>query len=64
LDDLRQLLKAESQLILLTATLPPSMKKELFDRLNIEPSSVAVFRGSTRRTNISYRVQQALPGDE
>lgn len=47
---------AETQMVLLTATLPPSEEDELFQRMHFEPGQVEMFRADTARTNVAYRV--------
>ena len=52
------------QLLLLTATLPPSQEKLLFDTLGIPSERVTVYRDATTRSNIRYIVQSSLQRDE
>jgi superfamily II DNA helicase RecQ len=42
--------------VLLTATLPLSKEKELFQRMHFELEQVKMFRAPTTRTNIAYQV--------
>ena len=47
---------AETQMVLLTATLPPSMESSLWDRMYWQPNEVRLIRASTVRKNIGYSV--------
>jgi superfamily II DNA helicase RecQ len=53
---LGKLAAAETQIVMLTATLPPSEEDELFRRMYIEREQVDLFRAETARTNVAYRV--------
>jgi superfamily II DNA helicase RecQ len=53
---LGKLAAAETQMVMLTATLPPSEEDELFGRMYVEREQVALFRAATARTNVAYRV--------
>ena len=53
---LGKLAVAETQMVLLTATLPPSEEDELFRRMHFERDQVKIFRADTARTNVAYRV--------
>ena len=53
---LGKLAMAETQIVLLTATLPPSEEDELFRRMHFERDQVKMFRADTARTNVAYRV--------
>ncbi|OAL43671.1 P-loop containing nucleoside triphosphate hydrolase protein, partial [Pyrenochaeta sp. DS3sAY3a] len=48
----------ETQMVLLTATLPPSEEDNLFRRMHFDRDEVKIFRAATTRINISYRVIQ------
>lgn len=48
----------ETQLIFLTATLPPSRESELWTALQLTSARPSVFRTSTTRQNIHYRVME------
>jgi superfamily II DNA helicase RecQ len=53
---LGKLASAETQIVMLTATLPPSEEDELFQRMYVERDEVDLFRAETARTNVAYRV--------
>jgi RecQ family ATP-dependent DNA helicase len=53
---LGKLAAAETQMVMLTATLPPSEEDELFRRMYVDQEQVALFRAATARTNVAYRV--------
>lgn len=55
LQQLGELSYAEAPIILLTATLPPSYKSELWRRMGWNPLQVRIFRARTSRANIGYR---------
>jgi superfamily II DNA helicase RecQ len=52
---LGELLVAETQMIMLTATLPPSEEKEFFQQMMMPSGMVTTFRASTSRPNIRYQ---------
>lgn len=56
MQQLGKLVGAETQMILLTATLPPSKEEELFRRMHFDRDQVKLFRDTTSRTNIAYSV--------
>ena len=56
LQQLGKLAFAETQMVLLTATLPPTDEDDLFDRMYWRREEVRLIRGSTVRTNIQYSV--------
>lgn len=56
MQQLGKLVAAETQMVLLTATLPPSEEDELFRRMHFNPDQVKMFRAETARTNVAYRV--------
>ena len=58
MQQLGKLVAAETQMVLLTATLPPSEEDELFRRMHFERDQVKMFRARTTRTNVAYRVVQ------
>jgi superfamily II DNA helicase RecQ len=58
MQQLGKLVAAETQMVLLTATLPPSEEDELFRRMHFERDQVKMFRAKTTRTNVAYRVIQ------
>jgi superfamily II DNA helicase RecQ len=47
---------AETQIVLLTATLPPSEEERLFRRMYWQREEVRLIRASTVRPNIKYSV--------
>jgi superfamily II DNA or RNA helicase len=53
---LGKLAAAETQMVMLTATLPPSEEDELIRRVYVERDQVALFRAATARTNVAYQV--------
>ena len=56
LQQLPQLAIAETQFVLLTATLPPHQEGELWERMSWPAESVRMFRDVTVRKNIRYSV--------
>jgi superfamily II DNA helicase RecQ len=56
MQQLGRLVAAETQIVMLTATLPPSKEGELFRRMHFDPDQVKMFRASTARTNVAYHV--------
>jgi superfamily II DNA helicase RecQ len=56
MQQLGRLVAAETQMVMLTATLPPSEEDELFRRMYVERDQVELFRAATARTNIAYQV--------
>ena len=53
---LGKLMAAGTQMVMLTATLPPSEEEELYRRMYVEKEHVQIFRASTVRKNVAYRV--------
>lgn len=53
---LGKLVVAETQMVMLTVTLPLSKEDELFRRIYVEREQVKLFRAETARTNVAYRV--------
>jgi superfamily II DNA helicase RecQ len=51
-----RLVAAETQIVMLTATLPPSEEGELFQRMHFDPEQVKMFRAPTARTNVAHCV--------
>jgi superfamily II DNA helicase RecQ len=51
-----KLVATETQIIMLTATLPPSEEDELFRRMHFHLEQIKMFRAPTARTNVAYRV--------
>jgi superfamily II DNA helicase RecQ len=56
MQQLGRLVAAETQIVMLTATLPPSEEGELFRRMRFDPEQVKMFRAPTARTNVAYHV--------
>jgi superfamily II DNA helicase RecQ len=56
MQQLGRLVAAETQMVMLTATLPPSEEYELFRRMHFNIEQVKMFRAPTARTNVAYRV--------
>ncbi|KAI7458059.1 hypothetical protein KC351_g18349, partial [Hortaea werneckii] len=56
LQQLGLLAYAETQMLLLTATLPPSEEQKLFERMYWRRDGVRLIRASTVRSNIAYSV--------
>lgn len=48
------LVYAETQLVLLTTTLPCDSKALLCQRMYLDPHTIQWFRGRTSRTNVAY----------
>ncbi|KAF9882584.1 hypothetical protein FE257_006232, partial [Aspergillus nanangensis] len=59
---LGQLIQARTQMVFLTATLPPRYEKMFFERIQHAQDSVRIFRARTSRTNIQYRVWRPIMG--
>ena len=59
---LGELIQARTQLVLLTAMLPPMLEPALFERIGYAWEAVCVFRAPTTRSNIRYLVwRPAVP---
>jgi superfamily II DNA helicase RecQ len=58
MQQLSRLAAAKTQMVLLTATLPPSEEDELFRRMYVEREQVTLFQAATARTNVAYQVIQ------
>lgn len=56
MQQLGKLVAAETQMVLLTATLPPSEEDELYQRMHFERDQVKMFRANTARANLAYQV--------
>ena len=56
MQQLGKIVTAETQIVMLTATLPPSEEDELFRRMHFEREQVRMFRDDTARTNVAYGV--------
>ena len=56
MQQLGKLVAAETQMVMLTATLPPSEEEELFGRMHFNQEQVKMFRARTTRTNVAYKV--------
>ena len=57
LQELGRLNRVEAQMVLLTATLPPSCEAELWRRMGWSPLQVRLFRTPTSRGNIGYHTR-------
>ena len=55
MQQLGRLVAAETQIFMLTATLPPSEEDELFRRLHFDTEQIEMFKAPTARTNVAYR---------
>ncbi|KAH2822006.1 hypothetical protein KXW76_007931, partial [Aspergillus fumigatus] len=53
---LGRLVQARTQMVWLTATLPPSMEAELCRRMKHDRAAVTIYRARTSRPNVAYRV--------
>lgn len=53
---LGELIQARTQLVFLTATLPPTLEQALFERIGHAREAVRLFRAPTTRSNIRYLV--------
>ena len=56
MQQLGKLVAAETQMVLLSATLPPTEEDELFRRMHFTRDQVKMHRAPTTRTNVAYRV--------
>jgi len=56
MQQLGKLVAAETQMVKLTTTLPPSEEEKLFRRVYTDRGRVVVFRSSTARRNVQYWV--------
>ncbi|KAJ5443114.1 hypothetical protein N7445_004865 [Penicillium cf. griseofulvum] len=57
---LSQLTNTNAQLVLLTATLPPSAEHQLWKRLHCTRENISLYRDRTSRHNVAYRVWRPL----
>lgn len=64
LQRLSELLVAETQLVMLTATLPPREEDVLFQRMRVPRNAVTMFRAPTSRPNVRYSVVARVRRDE
>ena len=55
MQQLGKLVAAETQIVLLTATLPPTEQDELFRRMYFDRDQVKIHRAPTTRTNVVYQ---------
>ncbi|KAL4756069.1 P-loop containing nucleoside triphosphate hydrolase protein [Aspergillus foveolatus] len=53
---LGRLVSAQTQMVFLTATLPPTEEARFLHRIKHEPSEVGIYRARTSRRNVAYRV--------
>ena len=51
-----------TQVVFLTATLPPTDEGRFFEAVGLEASATKVIRESTRRANVAYRVVEYEKG--
>ena len=58
MQQLVKLVRAESLMMLLTATLPPTRENELWDRMVFMAEEVKLFRASTTPRNVRYVVRR------
>ena len=58
LRQLGELVLAETQMVMLTATLPPCEEAEFYRCMAIPPETVTTFRASTTRKNVRYQIQE------
>ncbi|KKZ66219.1 hypothetical protein EMCG_08055 [[Emmonsia] crescens] len=56
MQQLGKLMAAKTQMVLLTATLPPSEEEKLWSRMHCTRADISLFRGRTCRPNVAYRV--------
>ena len=61
---LGELIDFKTQLILLTATLPPRYQSDLFNKLYIKESEVKIYRSPSNRVNIRYSVRHEQSNDQ
>lgn len=61
---LNELLNHKTQLIFLTATLPPRYQLEFLGKFFLTPADVRIYRLPTNRTNISYSVLRNMKKQE
>ena len=61
---LGELIDFKTQLILLTATLPPRYQSDLFNKLYIKESEVKIYRSPSNRVNIRYSVRYKQSDDQ
>jgi superfamily II DNA or RNA helicase len=55
---LGQLIQHGTQMVFLTATLPPSTEAQMWRAMKVPASEVNLYRSRTRRINVAYRVWQ------
>ena len=55
----QHLVVLKTQLVFLSATIPPRDQHEFFNFLHVDPNIVYIVREPTTRVNLSYRVEQA-----
>ena len=60
--ELRNMGGKGTQVVFLTATLPPTDEGRFFEAVGLEASATKVIRESTRRTNVAYRVLEYEKG--
>ena len=57
---LGRLVSARTQMVFLTATLPPSMESTFFQRIQHPAHAVSIYRARTSRGNVAYRVWRPI----
>lgn len=56
LQQLGKLMGVGTQMVFLTATLPPSAEETIWKLINVPAANVNLYRSRTRRINVAYRV--------
>ena len=64
LSRLGEVVDLKTQLVLLTATLPPKYEKDLLRTLSLESSRPKIYRNTTQRDNIRYSVYSKIPREK
>ncbi|EDN04239.1 predicted protein [Histoplasma mississippiense (nom. inval.)] len=60
MQQLGKLMAAKTQMVLLTATLPPGEEEKLWSRMHCTRADISLFRARTCRPNVAYRVWQPI----
>lgn len=60
--EMTEMTKKGTQVVYLTATLPPKLESAFFDIAGLDARDVVLYRDRTTRTNIKYQVQEYLRG--
>jgi len=61
---LTEMTEKETQLVYLTATLPPRNESEFYEAMGLDEREVTKFRDETTRKNVEYRVHEYEKGKE